>query len=420
MQKIQKKWTTFKKVTVAISVTVGLVGVASASYGTYLFFRDNPTQTSLTPAQIEKYTTYKKTDSNLITTLKANALATHLATGDSSLIAELPKTTAVLDKLNAGTLKESEVESVLKSIKDRYKLPEYQITQLRVKYYSAALQRTTKTFNSNLDTLAASDLGTLREQALTIHSYASKLADGYAKDVNSDYPDGLNGAIDALNKFTAKLNQLIKFNDLFINPQTTLVSSIDAFGPLSNFESPLSSQFSKLRLYATTRDQVAAKTAELKAFKATIDESNRLKNGSIDLEDFVGKTVKDAKDWASKNNIKIAFSDDSSQKDDAVILDQVPGRIRYQRIMKGTTLTLTTAPEVKETPKSSEPDAPTVPSQSSSADKPTTPSSSTKPSDDSSVTPIIPPSSSSTTTPPTSSSDDKPIEINPSTTERKN
>ena len=201
MHKPHKKWSRLKKITVTSTVIISLIGISSASYGAYLFFKQNTQSTKLTPALVEQYTAYNKADSNLVSTLKANALSVHLATGDDTLIRELHDTLDTLTSLNKGTLPENEVEPLLSKIKTKYTIPTYQIDDIRTSYYTAALNNHNSEFKKGLETLDATQIQTLKSLAESTHHFATKLSDNYAKDVNMDYPQGLTVSIELLESF---------------------------------------------------------------------------------------------------------------------------------------------------------------------------------------------------------------------------
>ena len=414
MHKPHKKWSRLKKITVTSTVIISLIGISSASYGAYLFFKQNTQSTKLTPALVEQYTAYNKADSNLVSTLKANALSVHLATGDDTLIRELHDTLDTLTSLNKGTLPENEVEPLLSKIKTKYTIPTYQIDDIRTSYYTAALNNHNSEFKKGLETLDATQIQTLKSLAESTHHFATKLSDNYAKDVNMDYPQGLTVSIELLESFKNKIDRMILLNDLFIKPETTLQSSLDNFGPLDTFTKPFSTQFSKLNQYVKLRDEVATQTQDLQNFKSRVEESKRLQQNSVELKDFTDMTVKEVKDWAGKNGIYIAFEPGTEQKDTSLVISQSPAKYMYDRILKGTTLTIET-PKIPEKPKpsSTSPSSSSSSSSQSESQPSTQPSSSTSTTESSeSGTPIIPPSSSS------NDKDDDTVVIE-STTERK-
>lgn len=395
MRDSRKPWTTFKKAAVTTSVAVALLGVGSASYGAYLFFKPTEQSSKLTPAQIEKSTKYNKNDSSLISTLKANALSLHLATGDDSLIKELQSTIDTLGQLDSGSLEESKLEPLLAKIKTQYELPGYQIDEIRTKYYTSGLKRFNQQFKATLDSAPATKMGEFQKQSSDVHHFASKLADSYAKDVNLDYPEGLSEAIDLLNLFKGKLDRLVALNDLFIQPETTTQQALVQFGDLTPFEASFTPQFNKLKSYTELRDRVSAQTQELQAFKDAYEHSKQLERDSVVLKDFIGKTLKDVKDWAQKNGIYVETLDGTETKDSSEILGQFPEIEQYSRILKGEIITVRT-PLLPEKPKPSKPESSS--SSSSSETKPKQSSEETKDSSSSTSeepTPIIPPESSS-------------------------
>ena len=99
--------------------------------------------------------------------------------------------------------------------------------------------------------------------------------------------------------------------------------------------------------YAVTRyteylnDQNAK--ADFEQFESTyVSEENRLKSLIIDLPDFTNKSLNDVSTWAEANNItiKVTEKDDSSKPYDTV-LEQTPSRNKYEKITKGSTMSIT-------------------------------------------------------------------------------
>lgn len=419
MRKFRSQWSTLKKFTVTTVTIVGLTGVASASYGAYLFFKPTEQSSKLTPAMIEQYTAYKSSDSSLVSTLKANALSVHLATGDDTLIKDLSSTLKTLDSLNKGTLDESKVDPLLSKIKTKYNIPDYQIAKIRTDYLIALLGNQNAAFKNALTTSGALKIMVVKNLADNVHSTATKLSDAYAKDVTMTYPSGLSDSIDLLTLFSEKLNKLATFNDLFITPETTQLTSLQNFGALDNFEQSFNSQFNKLSKYIEIRDQVAEQTRELQAFKDSVTSSQRLMANSVKLEDFTGKTLKEAKDWASKNGTSITVESGHESDDGAIISSQTPSVNDYTRIAKGVPISVETPklPEKESSSSSSQaavnPTKPPAESSSTSAQPitPVDPSNSAKESSTSQSSSKPSQSSSS------NSDDDSPIKIE-STTER--
>lgn len=139
--------------------------------------------------------------------------------------------------------------------------------------------------------------------------------------------------------------------------------------------------------YAAYLNDQKAKT-EFEQFENTyVSEENRLKSLIIDLPDFTNKSITDVSNWANANdiNLNIVEKDDSS-KPYNIVLEQTPSKNKYEKITKGSTMTITLnkKKQVKPTPPSTSvqeettaPSSPTTPSESSSSEsdivRPTTP-----------------------------------------------
>lgn len=82
--------------------------------------------------------------------------------------------------------------------------------------------------------------------------------------------------------------------------------------------------------------------AEFEQFEQQfIVEQDRLKNMIIDLPDFTNKNLSELQQWAATNqiSIKIIEKDISSKPYDA-ILEQTPAKSKYDKIVKGSTMTV--------------------------------------------------------------------------------
>ena len=108
------------------------------------------------------------------------------------------------------------------------------------------------------------------------------------------------------------------------------------------------------RYTAYLNDQ-KAKT-DFEQFESTyVSEENRLKSLIIDLPDFTNKPLNEVSSWAKTNDITINIVEkDDSSKTYNTVLEQTPGRNKYEKITKGSTITITLnkKKQVKPTPPS--------------------------------------------------------------------
>lgn len=134
------------------------------------------------------------------------------------------------------------------------------------------------------------------------------------------------------------------------------------------------------RYTAYLNDQ-KAKT-DFEQFESTyVSEENRLKSLIIDLPDFTNKPLNEVSTWANANNISVNIVEkDDSSKTYNTVLEQTPGRNKYEKITKGSTITITLnkKKQVKPiAPSTSVRDETIPPSESSSSEsdivRPTTP-----------------------------------------------
>ena len=108
------------------------------------------------------------------------------------------------------------------------------------------------------------------------------------------------------------------------------------------------------RYTAYLNDQ-KAKT-DFEQFESTyVSEENRLKSLIIDLPDFTNKPLNEVSSWAKTNDITINIVEkDDSSKTYNTVLEQTPNRNKYEKITKGSTITITLnkKKQVKPTPPS--------------------------------------------------------------------
>lgn len=108
------------------------------------------------------------------------------------------------------------------------------------------------------------------------------------------------------------------------------------------------------RYTAYLNDQ-KAKT-DFEQFESTyVSEENRLKSLIIDLPDFTNKPLNEVSSWAQANNISVNIVEkDDSSKTYNTVLEQTPNRNKYEKITKGSTITITLnkKKQVKPTPPS--------------------------------------------------------------------
>ena len=375
---------------ITLALTTVLLG--TVIYGVYVFMRPIQKQDHLTPRQIESLTAYKASDTTLVTTLKSSALAAYLATGDTSKIKQLKNTFSKVESLTSGNLPSKDVAKTLKYLTEVYKLQPKQVSDLENSYKNANLKLNISKLNHLVDTANLTQWQLILKYAETVHDVAKQQLVSYLQSSNAPYPDQVNDAIAALTNLNNKVAHATAFNDLFINPSTTLTTDITSFGELTNFEKPFESQFVKLLKYTQVRDRIMQHNADLKAFKQTVDAATILKDRTIPLEDWVGKTLGEAKGVITAKGYKYKLADGSNASDDAKIIEQYPKLQDFASITKNSTITLRTEPKAPDvvaidpnTTTSTEPSSASQPGESKDKDttvsetKPTESSSTSKP-----------------------------------------
>ena len=70
-------------------------------------------------------------------------------------------------------------------------------------------------------------------------------------------------------------------------------------------------------------------------------EQDKLDNQTVDLPDFTGKSKSDVDHWASENNITVKYKyESSSSQSNNSVLSQMPSASQYDKIIKGSTMTV--------------------------------------------------------------------------------
>ena len=172
----------------------------------------------------------------------------------------------------------------------------------------------------------------LQKLAADSNQYALVL-DTINKDYHIDQKrlktDMLNEHVQYLNDTIAKLHYKWAYVEKTIKP---LIQRSNA---------AIKSNETAAEKYAKYLKDQEAK-ADFEQFESTyVSEQNRLKSLIIDLPDFTNKSFNDFSNWASQNEmtIKVIEKDDPSKPYDT-ILEQTPAKGKYEKIVKGSTLTV--------------------------------------------------------------------------------
>lgn len=151
----------------------------------------------------------------------------------------------------------------------------------------------------------------------------------YKIDKNSLTTDMMSEHIDYLNQLITKLHFKWNYIENKIKPL------------IKNSESVVKSNEQAVQRYNEYVNDQNAK-AEFEQFEQQfITEHDRLKSLIIDLPDFTNKNLSELQQWAATNqiSIKIIEKDISSKPYDA-ILEQTPAKSKYDKIVKGSTMTV--------------------------------------------------------------------------------
>ena len=187
----------------------------------------------------------------------------------------------------------------------------------------------------------------LQELASDSNQYAlilDTINKDYKIDKNRLTTDMMSEHIDYLNQLITKLHFKWNYIENKIKPL------------IKNSESVVKSNEQAVQRYNEYVNDQNAK-AEFEQFEQQfITEQDRLKSLIIDLPDFTNKNLSELQQWAATNqiSIKIIEKDISSKPYDA-ILEQTPAKSKYDKIVKGSTMTVVINTKKQTTPPSTEP-----------------------------------------------------------------
>lgn len=151
----------------------------------------------------------------------------------------------------------------------------------------------------------------------------------YKIDKNRLTTDMMSEHIDYLNQLITKLHFKWNYIENKIKPL------------IKNSESAVKSNEKAIQKYNEYLNDQNAK-AEFEQFEQQfIAEQDRLKNLIIDLPDFTNKNLPELQQWATANQITLkVIEKDVSSKPYDTILEQTPAKNKYDKIVKGSTITV--------------------------------------------------------------------------------
>ena len=165
----------------------------------------------------------------------------------------------------------------------------------------------------------------------------------YKIDKNRLTTDMMSEHIDYLNQLITKLHFKWNYIENKIKPL------------IKNSESAVKSNEQAVQRYNEYVNDQNAK-AEFEQFEQQfITEQDRLKNLIIDLPDFTNKNLSELQQWSATNQISIKIIEkDVSSKPYDTILEQTPAKNKYDKIVKGSTITIVVNTKKQTTPSSTE------------------------------------------------------------------
>ena len=186
----------------------------------------------------------------------------------------------------------------------------------------------------------------LQELASDSNQYAlilDTINKDYKIDKNRLTTDMMSEHIDYLNQLITKLHFKWNYIENKIKPL------------IKNSESVVKSNEQAVQRYNEYVNDQNAK-AEFEQFEQQfIAEQDRLKNLIIDLPDFTNKTLSELQQWATANQIALKIIEkDVSSKPYDTILEQTPAKNKYDKIVKGSTITIVVNTKKQTTPSSTE------------------------------------------------------------------
>ena len=231
---------------------------------------------------------------------------------------EINKLYEILDKFNTITKNNtiSDKQS-LKSIQDYLK---HSFDEL-YPYLAEDGHKATENIYTSLQQLASDS----NQYALILDT----INKDYKIDKNRLTTDMMSEHIDYLNQLITKLHFKWNYIENKIKPL------------IKNSESAVKSNEQAVQRYNEYVNDQNAK-AEFEQFEQQfITEQDRLKNLIIDLPDFTSKNLPELQQWATTNQIilKVIEKDVSSKPYDT-ILEQTPAKNKYDKIVKGSTMTV--------------------------------------------------------------------------------
>lgn len=231
---------------------------------------------------------------------------------------EITKLYNVLDKFNTITRNNSILDKQsLKSIQDYLK---HSFDEL-YPYLTEDGHKAAENIYTSLQQLASDS----NQYALILDT----INKDYKIDKNRLTTDMMSEHIDYLNQLITKLHFKWNYIENKIKPL------------IKNSESAVKSNEQAVQRYNEYVNDQNAK-AEFEQFEQQfITEQDRLKNLIIDLPDFTNKKLSELQQWADANQItlKIVEKDVSSKPYDT-ILEQTPAKNKYEKIVKGSTMTV--------------------------------------------------------------------------------
>ena len=151
----------------------------------------------------------------------------------------------------------------------------------------------------------------------------------YKIDKNHLTTDMMSEHIDYLNQLITKLHFKWNYIENKIKPL------------IKNSESAVKSNEQAVQRYNEYVNDQNAKVEFEQFEQQFIAEQDRLKNLIIDLPDFTNKTLSELQQWATANQIALKIIEkDVSSKPYDTILEQTPAKSKYDKIVKGSTITV--------------------------------------------------------------------------------
>lgn len=331
-----------KKIYITIWVFSSIIITLSIVLFIYSFNNISFRKDNLSQGDILTMTSYSKEDSLLIRQLKDKALSDWIATRNTTKLIELNENTKMVTEIMKGELPESKLAYALDNLSKNVNANTEQIQQLKVQYEVSLLQKNinklTEVFN-NSKVVEWGSMKSVMSQSDKVVNSLKSASEVWLQSENSDYGllQEINDGITKLEGVQSQVSVVKKYSELLAKP--TQISDIQLVGlefsaPMS---SQLSSQYNQLADFVSQNNQIIEQ-------KEIIEQLKQKLSGTVDVPNFVGVTLKEAKknlaEFNKKNKSNLTFSGVDGIDDGKIIESQTPSFSEFDKMKNNGIITL--------------------------------------------------------------------------------